>query len=136
MTLSELKVHVDDMVRAGYGEKTVVITLSQPSVGARASVGIKGIFSGFDWEHNQIRIEPTELICKRGRAKDDPAKINIFAFSYPKKFYLCPMCEERVKKDNQYCPRCGQRLIFDAEKVPSDSWKVIRKEIQNDQTHD
>lgn len=124
MKLSELKKHIDFLLEHGHEEDTVYITLSQPSMGARASVGIKGAFSGIDFEHNQIRIEPLEPLCKRGRAKDDAMEMNIFAFSSPRRFYACPMCEEKVKKENHYCPRCGQHLIFDEKKMPSDVWKA------------
>lgn len=124
MNLSELKEQIDVLTEELGCEETVVITLSQPSVGARASVGIKGVFSGVDFERNQIRIEPLEPLCKRGRAKDDAMEMNIFAFSSPRRFYACPMCEEKVKKENHYCPRCGQHLIFDENKIPSDAWKA------------
>lgn len=124
MNLLELKEHVDALVDLGHGECKVLITLSEKSVGARAYVGIKGIFTGIDFESGQERIEPVEPVCKRGRTKDDTMKINIFTFSSPRKFYACPICEERVKKDSHYCSRCGQHLIFDPQKEPTDYWEV------------
>lgn len=131
MKLSELKKNIDFLLETGHEENEVRITLSQPSIGGWASVGIKGAFPGFDFESEQvqIRIEPIEPVCSRGRSKDDAMKMNIFAFSGPRKFYLCPMCGGRVKKDNCYCPRCGQHLTFDAEKQPSDIWKADIKDL-------
>lgn len=128
MTLYDLKRSVDSYVDLGHGENDILITLSQKSVGARMSVGVRGIYAGFDFESGQIRIEPMEPICKRGRAKDDPVAMNIFAFSSPRKFYSCPMCEETVKKDAHYCPRCGQHLFFDPTKEPLDSYKSDTKQ--------
>lgn len=122
MTLNDLKSHVDEYVKIGHGNDTVLITLSQPSVGGRASTGVIGIYPGFDWEHGQMRIEPAQQICPRGRTKDDIMKIRIFAYSSPKPFYNCPVCEEHVKKDSKYCQRCGQHLVFDNTAEPFDSY--------------
>lgn len=117
MNLNELKQKVDALVEDGDGERTVVITLSQRSVGARAAVGIQGIFSGIDWEAGQLRIEPLEPICQRGRAKDDQMDVSISDCSGQRKIRLCPVCEERVKKGSNYCANCGQRLHFASEKM-------------------
>lgn len=132
MTLLEFRTQVDSLINHGHGEDTVLITLSQPSVGARSFIDITGIFAGFDFERGQVRIEPTEPICKRGRAKNDPVKINIFAFSGPRKFYNCPMCDSAVRKDSKYCSTCGQRLVFDPTKEPSDSQKQKGRQTSNE----
>lgn len=124
MTLNELKRSVDTCVQFGHGNDVVLITLSEPSFGWRASIGIRDIYPGIDWEYGQMRIEPDEAICKKGRAKDDLLPMHIYAYTAPRRFYSCPICETHVKKDDHYCSRCGQHLFFDANREPADSWKV------------
>jgi hypothetical protein len=121
LTLSELKIHVDEYVRVGHGDDVVLITLSQSSVGARASTAVSCIFPGFDWEHGQMRIEPEKPVCLRGRAKDDMMPIRMFAYSSPRPFYECP-CGTQVKKDSHYCQHCGQHLFLDKNAEPYDSY--------------
>lgn len=127
MTLSDLKSHIDEYVRVGHGEDVVLITLSQPSVGSRAATAVRCIFPGFDWEHGQMRIEPENQVCLRGRAKEDTMPIRIFAYSSPRPFYECPICGEHIKKDSNYCQQCGQHLVFDRSAEPCDTYN---REVQ------
>nr|WP_312985388.1 hypothetical protein [Clostridioides sp.] len=67
MNLKELKQAIDTIVESLPRNTTledisVMINLSQPSICCRASVGIKDIKMGFDWEHNQLRIDPDKPI--------------------------------------------------------------------------
>lgn len=124
MTLNELKADIDLYVEEGFGDWTVLITLSEPSIGAGVSTGIHGIYPGIDWEHGQMRIDPEEPIVRRGRAKSDAMPINIWAYSGPRKFYTCPICDNKVTKYNNYCSHCGQLLEYDPDAEPIDSWRA------------
>lgn len=43
-------------------EDSVVIGVNDPSVAIKASVPVSTIYSGFDWETGQVRIESSEII--------------------------------------------------------------------------
>lgn len=62
MKLFELCDLCSTMLAEGNGNAEVVITISEPSIGSRAKVGIDSIYPGFDWEHGQIRIESEKPI--------------------------------------------------------------------------
>ena len=66
MNLKELKDRVDFLIKAYHGAEDyeVVITLNNSSVGGRAKTGIRGVYSGIDWEMHQIRIEPEDKIVR------------------------------------------------------------------------
>ena len=113
MTLRELKRTVDFYVSDLYDEDDpyVAITLTELSAGARASTGVQSAILGFDWEHNQFRIEPEAKLCRFGRRKDDPVAKLGKKFN-GRAYYTCPRCggATRVKKDDRYCSFCGQHL--------------------------
>ena len=114
MTLNELEVYVKNLIENGHGEDSVVITLSQPSVGVRASVGISGLYTGFDWEAGQIHIEPDQKITSYNKDRDEIIPMRVKEYDCPgcRKTVIrsCPKCEEHLKKDAKYCSRCGQRV--------------------------
>lgn len=114
MTLNELKIYVDHYIDHGHGKDGVRITLSQPSVGGRASVGISGLYTGMDWESGQIRIEPDQKITSYNKDRDEIIPMRVEEYDYPgcRKTIIrsCPKCEEHLKKDAKYCSRCGQRV--------------------------
>ena len=89
----------------------IYITLSDPSIGARAFTTIKYASMGFDWESNQFRLEPSNEIVSREWRKDVP-KTKIVDIICNRKYYFCPVCggSTRVSKDDRYCKRCGQKL--------------------------
>lgn len=69
MNLKELKDAIDTIAEnmlnnANLEDIDVRINLSEPSICCRASVGVENIMMGFDWEQNQLRIEPNESIIK------------------------------------------------------------------------
>lgn len=70
MNLSELKIKVDDAIKNLHKDQrpediTVLITLDEDSIGQRACSGIRNINLGFDWERDQLRLEPEKpLVCK------------------------------------------------------------------------
>ena len=124
MTLNELKADIDSYVEEGFGDWTVLINLTEPSIGARASVGIRGIYPGIDWEHRQMRIDPEEPIVRRGNARSDAMPMRIWVYSGPRKFCTCPICDNKVTKDTHYCSHCGQHVKYDSNVEPIDSWKA------------
>lgn len=113
MILEELKNIVDSYIEQGKGKDSVVITLSESSIGARASSGISSIFPGFDWEHGQIRIEPSEDLTSKlkDRDKDLPIIKHTYNFGNRKRnVLLCPKCNNYLRKDDRYCSKCGQKV--------------------------
>lgn len=69
MNLKELKDAIDTIVEnmsnnTKMEDISVRINLSEPSICCRASVGVERIMMGFDWEQNQLRIEPDKPIIK------------------------------------------------------------------------
>lgn len=87
----------------------VLITLSESSIGARASIGVKYVGMGFDWEHGQLRIEPNIPLTRKGESLLDIKKVIRHEFG-GQSFNACPRCIHRVAKDDCYCRNCGQRL--------------------------
>lgn len=76
MNLLELKNQVDFAIDNLHSsdnpeEIPVLITLSEPSLGARNSIGVKYVSIGVDWERNQFRILPeTELVRRINKDKN------------------------------------------------------------------
>lgn len=87
----------------------VLITLSDSSVGGRASCRVSGIYTGFDWEAGQLRIEPEEKIFKNILRMNEPIGI-IREECGNVSFNACGRCHMRIAKDDRYCRHCGQRL--------------------------
>lgn len=114
MTLSELKRQVDFLCETGHGEKSVLVTLSDRSIGARASAGITSINAGFDWEQGQIRISTDKKIISYDKNRDLPmsaAKLDCDNGNGKiRHLLICPKCDNHLKKDYRYCSYCGQRL--------------------------
>lgn len=112
MTLGELK----NIVNFYFGNKNInpeevklIITLEEMSIGPRAGTGVENIFMGFDWEHNQLRIEPKDKLIRYNKDRDIPKDV-----CHYKDIYYCSTCQHPLKKtevrNNNYCPFCGQRL--------------------------
>lgn len=114
MNLKELKETVDFVFNRSKNPEgsSVVITLSEPSIGSRAYSSVQGIYIGFDWETNQIRIEPSVDLVKKGNSLTDIRPIK-FRKSFDKKNIVsaCPNCDSRIAKTDCYCRYCGQRLV-------------------------
>lgn len=66
MNLEELKARIDFLHKQSRNPKKeiVYITTSEHSIGGRAKCGVKNLSLGFDWEHNQLRIEPENKLIK------------------------------------------------------------------------
>ena len=113
MVLSELKKQVDFLYETGHGDNPVLVTLSESSVGSRAATGITGIHSGFDWERGQVRISTEKKIISYGKDTDEvmePIKEDYNIGSRTRHLLLCPKCQNQLRKDDNYCGNCGQRV--------------------------
>lgn len=104
MTVRELFNRLHFALDRGFEDSEVLITLKDPSVGARANVGIDYAGMGFDHEAGQFRLEPDEHLYKSLRM-DEPAGV-----SKLENFYICNKCLRKVAKDDRYCRHCGQKL--------------------------
>ena len=111
MTAQELFDHLKWYleVREVDPDTSVLITLSDSSIGSRASVGIPGLYTGMDWEQGQLRIEPKEKIFRNIKRMDTPVGISRES-SGGIAFNACGKCRMKVAKDDRFCRHCGQRL--------------------------
>ena len=109
MTLKEMTIRLNDFLKTNDPDTEVLITLSDRSVGGRAAARIQGIYSGIDFEHGQLRIEPAEKIF-RNINRFDHAVGTIKQEFGGVKFTACSNCWMKVSKDDLYCRHCGQRL--------------------------
>lgn len=113
MKVSELSKILHFYSEHGHENDIVLITLSQNSVGARASVGVQDVYAGFDWEHGQIRIETTEPIIKKYNNRDigKPVRCKEYDDGIRKRIIRrCPVCENHLHKNDKYCSKCGQAI--------------------------
>lgn len=113
MVLSELKKQVDFLCDNGHGDSLVLVTLSESSIGARAATGITGIHSGIDWEHGQVRISTDKKIISYEKDRDnaiEPRREDYDIGTRVRHLFLCPKCENHLRKDDNYCSSCGQRI--------------------------
>lgn len=113
MILSELKKKVDFLCDTGHGDNPVLVTLSESSIGSRAATGITGIHSGFDWEHGQVRISTEKKIISYGKDRDnamEPRKEDYDIETRIRHLLFCPKCENQLRKDDNYCSHCGQKI--------------------------
>lgn len=93
------------------GDKLLLITTSDRSIGGRASVKIRGIYQGFDWESGQIRIETEQPIIKKYNDRDVEKEKWLFTERITnKKYSVCSACVFRIGKKDRYCKHCGQKL--------------------------
>lgn len=113
MILSELKKQIDFLCDNGHGDNPVLVTLSESSIGARAATAITGIHPGFDWEHGQVRVSTEKKIISYEKNRDkaiEPRKEDYDIGTRVHHLLLCPKCQNHLKKDDNYCGRCGQRI--------------------------
>jgi hypothetical protein len=87
----------------------VLITLSDASVGARASSRVEHAGLGFDWEQGQFRISPSKPLVTMGNNLSDVRLVGYRIYD-GRKYYYCTRCDSRVAKDDKFCRHCGQRL--------------------------
>jgi len=87
----------------------VLITLSESSIGSRASEKIKYVGMGMDWEHGQFRLEPEKPLVHKGNSKQD-VKLVVCRQYDGRNYYFCPRCETKISKNDMFCRDCGQKL--------------------------
>lgn len=114
MKLSELKATVDFTIEClrdyeSPDDIEVLITLSDNSVGARASSTVRYAGMGIDFEHGQFRIAPGKRLVTMGNGLQDikPAGYKVYE---GRKYYYCQRCGNKVSKDDFYCRSCSQKL--------------------------
>lgn len=115
MNLAELKKSIDDYYKSVTENGTspedisVLINLSEPSIGPSASTEIESILLGFDWEANQLRIQPTKKIASLGKRLDDVSPC-VQKPHRDTSLYWCPRCTNQVKEADNFCKSCGQKM--------------------------
>lgn len=117
MNLAELKDHIDFTINNLHSldkpeDIPVLITLSESSVGARASTKVIHVGMGMDWESGQFRIYPESELVRKGKALTD-AKLVIehLPLGGGRKIYICQSCGCYVGKEDRFCKHCSQKLI-------------------------
>ena len=114
MILEELKQQIDYLYDKGCGKMIVLITTADKSVGGRAGTEINSVYEGMDWEHNQVRIQPEIKLVRQGNSRDDAMQPIVRSYTYPnnrtRKVIVCCKCEQILRKDDNYCSRCGQKI--------------------------
>lgn len=90
---------------------SVVITLSEPLVGCRTYAEVDDINLGFDWEENQLRIEPKTKLVRLGNSLNDIKEPYIRVDKTTnRKYYFCSSCGGNINRKDYYCKYCGQKL--------------------------
>lgn len=112
--LIKLKETVDRLCNSGHSEDIVVVTLNQPSVGPRAFTNVSGLYSGFDWEHGQIRIDTEDKILSKEKDRDNVIEPIVKEYNIldNKRSIVrkCRICENKLRIADKYCSNCGQRV--------------------------
>ena len=113
MNLEELKNIVDETIkhlyREGPKDVPVLITISESSMGARASCSAKYGGMGFDWEQGQFRFEASEPLVRKGNSLKDVKSVIQIDFN-GRNYYCCPKCMQKISKNDIYCRYCGQKV--------------------------
>lgn len=114
MNLSSLKEAIDSAIEHLPNHESpdnilVLITLSESSMGARASTGIYHAAMGFDWEHGQFRLAPNKELVSKGNSLTDVKEVVCRQFR-GRNFYFCPRCESKITKNDCFCRDCSQKL--------------------------
>lgn len=105
MTLEELAHKVNLLLSHCRQCKQVVVTLDTPSMGARACANVVDISNGIDWEDGQVRIAVDRPIIEKSKDRDVP-----MPKAKTSNGYVCRACGCFVRKNDRYCPTCGQNV--------------------------
>lgn len=109
MTVGEMYKRLAFIMQKGDSNKSVVVLLREQAIGGRASVEVKQISEGIDWECNQINIITKKPIVSDNLQRDNPLSIHILEHG-KRKIYKCPKCTNTVRKADKYCSNCGQAI--------------------------
>lgn len=109
MNLTELRDKCERYIDLGHASDTVVITLSQPSVGARAFTNVASFEPGFDFEKGQMRITPLLKVTADDKDRDEPLKPYRVHTSI-RSVIKCPKCGSHLRNKDKYCAECGQAI--------------------------
>lgn len=98
----------NQMYTGNIRDKEVLITIEGDSIGSRPYCKIQSAGFGFDWEHNQFRIEPSEKLFTKDNLSNVqlPKHIKI----KNKDFFTCRICNKKVETEDNYCKFCGTKL--------------------------
>ena len=93
----------------------LVIKTSEPHLSGFGVVKIKSMNVGGDWYKGKILITSEKELVPQESHRDVAKKP--FDAHIPEQYkakirpyFICPECEEPLKKTFRYCPRCGQKL--------------------------
>lgn len=114
LTLKELNILTQHYLQEGLNEDTpILITTADNSIGGRAFVAATTLSEGFDWERGQLRISTEEKIIKYKNNRDNvihPVVRHYDINGRNSTVISCPKCENKLRKDDCYCSRCGQKV--------------------------
>lgn len=115
MKVSELYEAFGKYIKRGHGDDEAVILLQESSMGASAAEEVDTCEAGFDWDSGRILLIPEKPLLHYGNERDkaQPAVRISYRNNYDGKIkptLHCPQCETKLRKDMQYCPRCGRKV--------------------------
>lgn len=117
MNLLEVKEYIDDLMKYTRHpeDKEVVIELSQSSIGPTASVGIRSIYQGIDWDSKRIIINPKRAICDKTLLDNNKMGRQFYTreSSDGKILHFCPECYTKISKKDKFCRNCGTKMWQD-----------------------
>lgn len=98
------------IVKQGHGSDELVIPLSEASVARRACTAVKSITKGYDWNRGRVFIYPEKDVLSKEHDRDALKPMRIIEAGRARKAVQCPVCEEILRKDFNFCSNCGQRV--------------------------
>lgn len=113
MTVKDLKDKVDFLFENGRSGNLVVVKLKEPSVGGIACSKVESIHAGFDWDGGKAIITCEDDLLSYRKDRDNPmSAVKIVYTKYPelKPVIHCPKCENKIRKNDRYCNKCGQAV--------------------------
>ena len=103
----------------------LVIRTSEPHLSGYGIVPIKLLSIGGDWYKGKILVTPEKELVPKESHRDVAKKP--FDAHIPEQYkakirpyFVCPECEEPLKKTFQYCPRCGQKIDWSEDDAVSE----------------